>query len=131
MGGDHPLRQPCARILAAAGRRALDATTTVEVVQEFVHVYGRRRGRPQAVRLGRAWATVLSPLISVTRADLDRGLDLYERHPRLGAFDAVLAATALERGADALVSADSDFAEVAGLRHVHPQSPALDELLGS
>lgn len=94
-------------------------------------MYGRRRSRPQAVRLGRAWASLLSPLISITTADLDRGLDLYERHPGLGAFDAVLAAAALEREAEALVSADRDFAGVPGLRHLPPDSPDLADLLGS
>ncbi len=77
------------------------ATTTVEVIQEFAHVFARRRDRGDASRLARAWAALLAPLISTTRDDLEQGLTLYERNPRLGAFDAVLAAAALAREAEA------------------------------
>ena len=63
------------------------------------------------------------------RSALERGLSILERSPKLGAFDAVLAATALEADADALVSADGAFAEVARLRFVELGSPALRELI--
>ncbi len=68
---------------------------------------------------------------STTREDLEWGLTLFESHRALGAFDALLAAAALAREAEALVSADRAFGEVTGLRHVDPATPALDELLSS
>jgi predicted nucleic acid-binding protein len=43
-GADHPLRDPCRQLIAAAERR-IEATTTVEAIQEFVHVRSRRRGQ--------------------------------------------------------------------------------------
>lgn len=60
---------------------------------------------------------------------LDRGLRLFEEHPELGAFDAVLAATALGHEAQALVSADTDFRVLRGLRHVEPGTRAFEDLL--
>lgn len=131
VGGRHPLRQPSVRLVEAIGAGAVHATTTVEVIQEFTHVFARRRDRPEASRLGRAWAALLSPLISATREDLEHGLSLYESHPALGAFDAVLAAATLAREAEALVSTDRAFREVTGLRHVDPATPAFDDLLAS
>jgi uncharacterized protein len=56
-------------------------------------------------------------------------MSLFERHSRLGAFDAVLAAAALESGAEALLSADTTFSEVRALRHIVPGSRAFDRLL--
>ena len=47
----------------------------------------------------------------------------------LGAFDALLAATAMANGAEALVSADRDLAAVEPLRFVELGSPAFDRLL--
>jgi predicted nucleic acid-binding protein len=129
VGGEHPLREPSARLVEAIRGGSVQAATTVEVIQEFTHVYGRRRDRREATRLGRAWAALLSPLISTTREDLERGLGLYESHPTLGAFDAVLAAAALGREAQALVSADRSFGAVTGLRHVEPGTPAFDGLV--
>ena len=130
-GSDHPLREPCRELLAEviAGRRR--ATTTVEVIQEFVHVRARRHGRTEAAALGHDYADLLAPLLPVTADHLRTGLHHYARVERLGAFDAVLAASAIEAGADALVSTDAAFADVPSLRHVDPaDEPAMRQLLG-
>lgn len=128
-GIDHPLREPTRRLIAAVAEGELDATTTVEVIQEFVHVRARRRSRADAVALGGDYCELLSPLVAVTADHLGAGLSLFERSARLGAFDAVLAAAALEAGAQALVSADSAFADVATLHHVIPDEQGVDGLL--
>lgn len=107
----------------------MEGTTTPEVIQEFAHIRARRRGRADAVELARRYAELLSPLLVVETAHLDRGLTLFEQHPELGAFDAVLAAAALANDA-ALVSADADFAVVPGLRLVAPGTDAFEKLLG-
>lgn len=128
-GADHPLRDPCRRILEAVAEGRCIATTTSEVIQEFVHVRARRRDRSEAVELGLAYAELLGPLIAPDGAALRAGLELYRRHPELDAFDAVLAATAMAAGAEALVSADRAYSVVGGLRHLDPADPALTALL--
>ncbi|MDQ3670533.1 MAG: type II toxin-antitoxin system VapC family toxin [Actinomycetota bacterium] len=129
VGGEHPLRQPSLRLVDAIGGGIVDARTTPEVLQEFVHVCGRRRPREVAAQHGRRYAELLAPLLVVTAADLGRGLRLYERHSGLGAFDAVLAATAIRTDANAIVSADKGFASVRGLVHVAPGTDAFERLL--
>jgi predicted nucleic acid-binding protein len=108
----------------------LSASTTPEVIQEFVHVHARRRAREASARLGRRYAAGLAPLLLTEAVDLDRGLRLFVANPRLDAADAVLAAVALRTEADALVSADRAFGEVRGLRLIDPRSPDLERLLG-
>jgi len=129
VGAEHELREPVRRLVRAAASRAIEATTTTEVIQEFAHIRGRRHGRDDAARLARRFAELLSPLIVVEAHHLDRGLRLFEEHPELGAFDAVLAATALGHEAAALVSADADFRVLRGLPHVEPGTRAFEELL--
>ncbi len=129
-GAEHPLRGPCRDLVAAIAAGEVVATTTAEAIQEFVHVRARRRERSDAAALGRDYAELLSPLLPVAREHLERGLALFERSKRLGAFDAVLAAAALDAGATALVSADGGFAELAGLSHVAPDAPGVASLLG-
>ena len=129
VGEEHPLREPCRRLLAAHANGTIEATTTVEVLQEFAHVRARRRTREDAVNLTRLYVVALNPIVT-TAADLDAGLSLFEGHPELGAFDAVLAAVALNRGATALVSADRAFASVSELGWIDPATPAIDGLLG-
>jgi predicted nucleic acid-binding protein len=129
VGAEHPLRDPCRQLVSAIAEGELDATTTVEVIQEFAHVRARRRGRADATRLSNDYAELLSPLITVTPDDLKAGLAIFERDERLGAFDAVLAASAAARGATALVSADSAFAAARAVTHVTPDQRGVSHLL--
>jgi predicted nucleic acid-binding protein len=130
VGAEHPLRDPSRELLQAIADGAVDASTSVEVIQEFVHVRARRRGRGDAVAAGRDYAELLSPLLSVTREELQRGLELFEHSEQLGTFDAVLAAAAISGGASALVSADSGFATlVHQIPHVRPDHDGVASLL--
>lgn len=128
-GADHALRDPCRRLVAAIAEGELVATTSAEVIQEFAHVRARRRAREDAAALGRAYADLLSPLLTITAAHLHGGLLLFEQRAGLGTFDAVLAAAASAVGASALVSADRAFGEVPGLAHVIPDASGIDALL--
>jgi predicted nucleic acid-binding protein len=130
-GADHPLRDPCRQLVEAIAEGEIEATTSVEVIQEFVHVRARRRGREDAAAMGRDYAELLSPLLAVTREHLRLGLTMFERAERLGAFDAVLAAAAAAHGATALVSADAAFATVEEVVHVLPDARGVADLLAS
>lgn len=79
--------------------------------------------------LARSFAELLGPLVEIQADDLQAGLELFQRHEQLGAFDAVLAAVALGRDAEALLSADAAFGSVGKLRFVALGSPELDDLL--
>jgi len=127
-GSEHPFREPCRQLIAAVAEGSVQATTTVEAIQEFVHVRARRRDRADAAALGRDYADLLSPLLTIGTEDLERGLALYERSEGLGAFDAVLAAAAEAAGARALVSADTGFAELRTLQHIVPDAAGLQRL---
>jgi predicted nucleic acid-binding protein len=129
VGADHPLREPCRRLIGAIADGRIEASTTVEAIQEFAHVRARRRGRADAAALARDYVELLSPLVDVGRDDLLRGLDLFAAGDRFGTFDAVLAAATIGAGATALVSADRGFADVPELTHVVPDEPGVAGLL--
>ena len=131
VGLEHPLRNPCRELIAAIGNGQVSATTTVETIQEFVHVRARRRPRSDAAALGRNYAGLLAPLITVDADDLRHGLDVYERHGGIGAFDAVLVAV-LERREylTGIVSADAGFATIPGIEHHDPASAGFLADLG-
>lgn len=80
-------------------------------------------------RLGSDYGELLSPLLHLTHDHLKRGLTLFETTPHLGAFDAVLAAAAVEAGPSVLVSADTAFADVPDLSHVSPDADGVLNLL--
>jgi predicted nucleic acid-binding protein len=128
-GREHPLRDPSRELIEAIADRRVEATTTVEVIQEFVHVRARRTDRTDAAAVGSDYAELLAPLLAPTAEDLGAGLTLFEENERLGAFDAILAACARRAGMSALVSADAVFAGVPGLSHVVPDGAGVEGLL--
>jgi predicted nucleic acid-binding protein len=130
VGGGHPYREPCRALLEAVAEGRLHATTTVEAIQEFAHVRGRRRGREDARALATAMTDLLAPLLITTEAHLRSGLSQWHRDSPFGAFDSVLAAAALASGAEALVSADQGFGSVKGLVHRVPDARGVAELIG-
>jgi uncharacterized protein len=129
VGTDHPLKAPCQRLVYAIADGEVLATTTIEVIQEFTHVRGRRRDRKDAAELARDYIELLSPLLIVEEPDLREGLRLFEEHTGIGAFGAVLAAAAHAAGAGALVSADAGFAAMTSIRHVVPDAEGVRGLL--
>ena len=128
VGDPHRFEAPSRELMNAIGAGRIAATTTVEVIQEFAHVRARRRSRGRAISDAESFALALAPLISTDSVDVHMGLEIFGA-TRLGAFDAVLAAAAMRRGADALVTADAAFAEVAGLRVLALDGPELAELI--
>ncbi|MEB3021503.1 type II toxin-antitoxin system VapC family toxin [[Mycobacterium] crassicus] len=123
-GADHRFREPCRDLVAAIAAGRIEATTTPEVIQEFVHVRAQRRGRNDAAGLGRSYAELLAPLVIVSADHLDRGLATFETTPGVGAFDAVLAAVAKSAGAT-LVSADAAFSDIPDITHVVPDAAGV------
>jgi hypothetical protein len=130
LGSEHPLRDPCRAAVRAIGDGRLQATTTVEVIQEFAHVRARRHGRADAAATAESYATLLAPLVAVDAEDLSRGMTLFREHESLGSFDAVLAAVALRREyVTGLMSADRAFGSIPGLAHIDPSASNLRERL--
>lgn len=131
VGGEHALRGPSRGLIEAIADDRIEATTTVEVIQEFVHVRARRRGRNDAAERGRELLRLLGPLVAPGEAELAVALQLFTERDGLGMFDAVLAATAMAAGAEGLVSADRAFADVHGLAYLDLAGPEVLRLLES
>ena len=124
VGSEYALRAPCRSVIESIGAGLVSATATVETIQEFAHVRARHRGRAEARATTLQNLDLLSPLVQPDRADLIRGLELFERHENLGSFDAVLAAIVLERDhMTGLMSADRGFASIDALTHLDPGAP--------
>ena len=128
-GDDHRLREPCTRIISLIADGTLEAMTTPETIQEFAHIYARRRGRRAAVDRAIEYAELLAPLCLSESEHLEAGLRLWADNEQLGAFDAVLAAVALDTKYATVVSADRAFASIPGITHVFPDEAGVASLI--
>ena len=121
LGKDHPHRVACRRVVDLAGEGVLRGEASVELVQEFLHIRARRSGdRVEAVREAEAVASLCS-LHDLTELDLHLALSLFRRTEGIAARDALHAATALNRGIDAILSTDEDSDAVPGLERILPE----------
>ena len=115
VGDDLDRRRSCTRLIEAAHRGEIVARTTSQVIVEFAHVRARRRGRADAAALARDFSDLLGPRESSTAVDTMRALDIWQRHPSAGTFDALLLAVAMRTGAEAVVSDDAGLAAIPGV----------------
>lgn len=131
LGGKHPYKEPCREIVRRAAAGDLQGEASADLLQELVHQRARRTGdRHGAAKAARNVAK-LAWWHSVEPTDVRRGLDLFERNPKLDARDAVFAALALNREIDAILSTDRAFDEIGELQRIDPaDSAALATLMG-
>lgn len=119
-GGDHPLREPCGRIIAGIGDGDIDAVTSSEVIQEILHrfisVRRAEHGRSQAIEA----LDLFAPVLPITHALMRRVPDLAAKYPSLDARDIVHVATCIHAGITDIVSPDRAFDEVAEVRRIDP-----------
>ncbi|WP_333908534.1 type II toxin-antitoxin system VapC family toxin [Solicola gregarius] len=131
VGGEHHYKRTCLEVLDHVSTNRVQATTTPEAIQEFAHVHARRRPRHDAMTLANRFAQLLGPLRCSEEEHLSDGLEFWTRYESLGAFDAVLAAVALDSKYATLVSADKAFSQIPGLHHVLPDDDGIADLVGA
>lgn len=116
--GAGPLGESWRWVLVEWRERQVEVHVGAETIQEYAH-HRLRRVRPALVveeARSLLQACVVHPLDETA---LGRGLDLVEAGSARGR-DAMLAGTALAAGFTEIVSADSDFDRIPGLRRVDP-----------
>lgn len=127
LGAEHPYREPCRRVVALAAEGALTGEASVELVQEIAYVRHRRLGDRDAAARDAAAAAGLCLLHPFTEDDLRLALNLFRQVDGLSPRQAVHAATALNRGVDAVLATDRAFERVAGIERIDPTH--VDRLL--
>jgi len=123
-------RSPCLEILRAIASGTANGKTSPAVLEEvwFLELSAKLGDLRGLTR--RSYSALTPPLLSVTDEIFLAALSL--RAPNLGANDRVHAATCLGNGISTIVSADSGFDGITGLRRVDPlDERARESLLAS
>lgn len=119
-GQEHALKAPCVSLLQRVASGELEATTSVEVVQELYHVYRRRGMLSAGLSLGREVVRLFPDILPITRTDLVRSALILERAPQVSPRDALHAATALNHQIGVIVSTDEDLDAILEIRRRSP-----------
>jgi uncharacterized protein len=131
VGRPHPYRDACRAIVQRQLIRELAGEAAADLVREYADQRFRQtRDRVLAAQSARRVASMCQ-LHAADESDMRRALELYEWHPALGTTDAVFAAVALNRGIDAILTADRHFDGIPGLERVDPLDADAVAALGS
>ena len=120
IGRASPHRETCRELLEASSDGTLEAVTSTEVLQEILHVRSRRVDIRDAVEAVRAAAGVVREVLPVEGKDVLVACEMIERHPTLGARDALHVAVMKNRAIHLLASVDSDFDVVEEVKRLDP-----------
>ena len=120
IGQPSPFKQPCAEILRAIAGRKIQSATSVEVLQEILHIYSRRNRRAEAVELARTFGGQVTHLLPITQAVFTHALTIHSRFPQLTAKDSLHTATIYHFGLTHILSADHHFDGLPGITRIDP-----------
>lgn len=130
-GGPGEPGDGCRRVMERIGVGSIEASASVELIQEYVHVK-RRRGHPLESIETRV--DLLSSLFRLLPFEVDhvaQMLDLLHDSPQLNTRDAIHAATAIGAGIEIIVSTDSDFDGIDALTRIDPRDRTAVDGLGT
>ena len=121
-GGEHPLRDPCRRIIDGISDGSVDGVTSAEVIREILHRFFSIRRPEDGAILAERTQDLMAPVLPITHALMRRVPELARRYPTLDARDLVHVATCIHEGITEIISPDRGFDQVAELRRLDPAS---------
>lgn len=120
-GREHPIKEPCARILMMAAEHPRSFVTDAEILQELLHRYLASGRWALGREVVQAFVEVMHGRVEPVYAnDVDAAAKLADRHPDVSARDLVHAAVMERLGANRIISADTDFDRLLGVTRLDP-----------
>jgi hypothetical protein len=120
VGAQHPFKMPCAQIITDIGNRLIDSVTSVEVLQEILHRYTALKRRADAVSVTHDFVLLVTKVLPITIAEVERALQLHQQYVSLTARDSIHAATLYNHGLSHILTADTHFDGLPGITRVDP-----------
>ena len=121
-GSDHPLREPCARVVELVNAHPDKFLTNSEVFQEIIHRYRSVRRWEMGREVFNRFARIMRGRIEPVYAQdvLDAAM-LADDHPNISSRDLVHAAVALRLGVSRIISTDADFDRLPVVTRLAPE----------
>lgn len=120
VGGRHPFRDPCKRIIEKIKSREILPVSNVEVLQEILYRFfsiGRSALGELAYRSMVQFCITIFP---INLHDTDKALELLKSFKNITSRDAIHAATMMNNGIKEIISTDSHFDIISGIKRIDP-----------
>lgn len=123
-GRNHPYKAPCLHALELIENRQLASVADVEVLQEVLYRYWHIGQLEKGLRLYDDFEALVPEIFEVTVRDMDRARFLLQRKRSMSPRDALHVAVMLNHRVREILSVDSDFDGIAGIRRIDPKDLA-------
>jgi predicted nucleic acid-binding protein len=120
VGRDHPQKSNCASAIRRIRDQEIRAILNTEIIQEILYRYQSMKELQLGIRLARDAMALSSKILPVTERDLSLALELLESHPQVDTRDAFHAATMINNNIEEIISTDSHFDLIRGIKRIDP-----------
>lgn len=118
-GAPHRHRASCQAVLRQVANGELQATTSVEVVQEILHRFSRGQ-RETGALMAQHVLDLFGPLLAVDQAAITGAVSRFRQSPALSARDSLHVATCLMNDITEIVTVDTGFDAVDDVTRIDP-----------
>ncbi len=120
LGGSHPLRDPCKKILEKIKAQKIRVVTDTEVLQEILYRYFSIKKYTFGEIAYISMVQFCAKIFPVRVQDTDRALELLKTSPAITSRDAIHAATMINNGIKQILSTDTHFDLIPEIRRIDP-----------
>ena len=120
VGTEHPLNEPCLKILEAVSEGKIVAVTDTEVFQEVAYRYWSQGKWATAIEVLRDYESLFSEIYPIGRELLPSYYRLLSAHRFLSPRDAIHIAVMQARRLSCIYTADRDFEKLSFLEVLSP-----------
>jgi uncharacterized protein len=120
VGKEHPLKPGCIALIQRIRSGKITAVISTEIIQEILYRFQSIKNLPTGIQLSQAAIQLCSIILPVTETDLSRAIDILETSPTIQTRDAFHAAVMLNNDLREIVSTDSHFDRIPGIRRLDP-----------
>jgi Predicted nucleic acid-binding protein, contains PIN domain len=120
LGGSHPLRDPCKKILEKIKAQKIRVVTDTEVLQEILYRYFSIKKYAFGEIAYISMVQFCAKIFPVRVQDTDRALELLKTSPAITSRDAIHAATMINNGIKQILSTDTHFDLIPEIRRIDP-----------
>ena len=120
-GTPHPLREPCQRVILAAGGGQIDAWTDVEVFQEILYRYLHIQEKGKGLQVfDRFHRLMLGRILPVEDADVVQARLWVDSYPSLSPRDLIHLAVMNHHNINRIITSDKGFAAIPDVAWLDP-----------
>jgi len=123
-GKEHPCKEPCVWIMTEVAESKLDVVIDTEVIQEVLYRYGAIARWQTGVAMAKDLMRLVPNIYPVELDDVHLAVELFQTFGPKGvtARDTLHVAVMMNRGLKEILSTDSHFDLIKGIRRLEPNA---------